>query len=100
MPTQICFEQGMKYLYFYVNQSSLKKSIGFFFQMNKTDSCMPWYFPVNDTSHIRLCDPWEARMFRHAMNSMPFDECDSCLPDCTTTVYTASVTAAPFRRYV
>ena len=65
---------------------------------NNTDPCIPWYFPVNDTSKIRLCDPWEARKFRHSMNSIPYDECESCLPDCNTVMYTASVTAAPFRR--
>ena len=66
--------------------------------MNGSDHCIPWYFPINDTSMLRICDPWEAREFRHYMNTIPVDACNSCLPDCNTTVYTASVTAAPFRR--
>ena len=66
--------------------------------MTSNDTCIPWYFPINDTSKSRLCDPWEARQFRTHMNSIPFGTCSHCLPDCSTTLYTASVTAAPFRR--
>ena len=66
--------------------------------MNQSDPCIPWYFPINDTSTARLCDPWEARSFRSYMTSIPYDTCDFCLPDCVTTMYSASVTAAPFRR--
>ena len=66
--------------------------------MNQSDPCIPWYFPINDTSTARLCDPWEAREFRQYMKSIPYDTCDYCLPDCETTIYHASVTAAPFRR--
>lgn len=32
------------------------------------------------------------------MSGIPFDTCDYCLPDCKGTIYTSSVTAAPFRR--
>ena len=66
--------------------------------MNQSDPCIPWYFPINDTSTSRLCDPWEAKSFRNYMTSIPYDTCDFCLPDCITTMYSASVTAAPFRR--
>ena len=59
--------------------------------------CAPWYLPINDTSGTELCTPWEAREFRKAMDKTPGDYCDYCLPDCTTTIYEASVTAAPFR---
>ncbi len=62
------------------------------------DSCLPWYFPTNDQESIRICNPWEARDFRKNMHTVPSDKCDHCLPDCRTTQYTASVTAAPFRR--
>ena len=59
--------------------------------------CVPWYLPINDTSGTELCTPWEAREFRKAMDKTPGDYCDHCLPDCTVTIYEASVTAAPFR---
>ena len=74
----------------------MEKTISFL-QMND-HPCTPWYFPFNDSSLANLCDPWKARQFRDFMNSIPYDACDSCLPDCSTTLYTASVTAAPFRR--
>ena len=66
--------------------------------MKENERCIPWYFPINDTSSARLCDPWEARIFRSHMKAIPYDTCDFCLPDCNTTIYTASVTAAPFRQ--
>ena len=62
------------------------------------EPCFPWYFPINDTSNARLCDPWEAREFKSHMSSLPYDACDDCMPDCVTTIYSTSVTAAPFRR--
>ena len=60
--------------------------------------CVPWYFPTSNASATRICDPWETRKFRNLMNSISYDACDYCLPDCNTTIYQASVTAAPFRR--
>ena len=59
--------------------------------------CVPWYLPVNDTSGTELCTPWEIMEFQQEMDATPGDYCDHCLPDCTTTIYKASVTAAPFR---
>ena len=59
---------------------------------------MPWYFPIKSDNNSRLCDPWEAAEFRVNMKSTPSQMCDSCLPDCNTTMFTASVTAAPFRK--
>ena len=70
----------------------------FQFQMNSSDPCVPWYFPISNNSTSRLCDPWEAREFRFYMSSIPYETCNYCLPDCSTTMYSSSVTAAPFRR--
>ena len=70
----------------------------FQFQMNTSDPCVPWYFPISNNSTSRLCNPWEAREFRFHMSSIPYETCNYCLPDCTTTMYSSSVTAAPFRR--
>ena len=50
-------------------------------QMNLTSPCIPWYFPKNDSSNSRLCDPWEARTFRNKMDAVPDDQCNYCLPD-------------------
>ncbi len=66
--------------------------------MNTSDPCIPWYFPVTDDSTGRMCDPWEAREFRQHMKNVPDGECEDCLPDCSSTLYTSMVTAAPFRR--
>ena len=65
---------------------------------NNSDPCIPWYFPRNDTSGIRLCNPWEAQEFRVIMDNVPDRHCEYCLPDCSTTLYHATITAAPFRR--
>lgn len=62
------------------------------------DPCVPWYFPKNNTATARLCDPWEATAFKQLMSNISDVDCPDCLPDCTATVYSASVTAAPFRR--
>jgi hypothetical protein len=45
-----------------------------------------------------MCDPWEGREFRHHMSNVPDDECDHCLPDCSETQFSTSVTLSPFRR--
>ena len=66
--------------------------------MDASDPCIPWYFPINDTTKSRLCDPWEARIFTKHMDSVPLGNCDGCLPDCSSTMYSATVSSAPFRR--
>ena len=68
------------------------------FQMNKSDPCVPWYLPKNESNEIRLCNPWEARTFMRKMDETPHDNLKYCLPDCSTTVYHGSVTAAPFKK--
>ena len=66
--------------------------------MNESDPCIPWYLPRNESSHIRLCNPWEARAFIRKMDETPHSNLKHCLPDCSTTVYRGSVTAAPFKK--
>ena len=66
--------------------------------MNKSDPCIPWYLPKNESTNIRLCNPWEARTFMSKMDETPYAALKQCLPDCTTTVYHGSVTAAPFKK--
>ena len=60
--------------------------------------CIPWYFPKNDTSSLRLCNPWEAMDFRKIMDTTPVNFYSHCLTDCSGIIYQASVTAAPFSR--
>ena len=66
--------------------------------MNESDPCVPWYLPKNESTHIRLCNPWEARTFLNQMDETPYDSLKYCLPDCSTTVYHGAVTAAPFKK--
>ena len=60
--------------------------------------CVPWYFPKNDTSGLRLCNPWEAMDFREIMEKTPVSYYSHCLTDCNGFTYHATVTAAPFSR--
>ena len=60
--------------------------------------CLPWYFPKNDTSSLRLCNPWEAMDFRKIMDTTPANFYSHCLTDCSGIIYQARVTAAPFSR--
>jgi hypothetical protein len=65
--------------------------------MNKTDPCTPWYFPRTQRSS-RICDPFEAYQFSTEMQNVPSIVMKECLPNCDGTDYSATVTAAPFRR--
>ena len=65
--------------------------------MNTSDPCSPWYFPRTKKS-LRICDPFEAYAFSSAMQNVPPNELADCFPDCDSTEYSVSVTAAPFRR--
>ena len=60
--------------------------------------CIPWYFPRNDTSELRLCNPWEAMDFRKIIDKTPVHYYSHCLTDCGGIIYHASVTNAPFSR--
>ena len=60
--------------------------------------CIPWFFPRNDTSGLRICDPWEAMKFKNFMDETPVKVYKHCLTDCSGIIYHASVTAAPFSR--
>ena len=64
--------------------------------MNLTSPCIPWYFPKNDSSNLRICNPWEAQTFRNKMDAITNDQCNYCLPDFSKTLYHATVTVHPF----
>ena len=65
---------------------------------NETTDCTPWFYPVSDTDISQPCDPWATVEFHNLMASVPDEECSKCLPDCTKTIYEATVSAAPFRQ--
>ncbi len=60
-------------------------------------SCIPWYFPIRNNT-LQMCDPWVAFEFADHIRDVPDSECLHCLPDCSSTLIEASVSAAPFRK--
>ena len=65
---------------------------------NSTTGCTPWYYPRTDEQYTEVCDAWETKRFIEFMSNVPDGVCDKeCLPDCTSTIYTSKVSAAPFR---
>ena len=52
--------------------------------MGEGEKCTPWYLPRVDPD-ARLCSPFEARKFNHAIDTMAADVCKFCLPDCDAT---------------
>ena len=67
-------------------------------EQNETVKCTPWFYPIADADISQFCDPWDTLEFQNLMASAPDEECSSCLPDCTKTIYEATVSAAPFRQ--
>ena len=69
------------------------------YQQNETGRrCVPWFYPVQDEYLYDICDPWQTEIFQEQLKEVPEEECDDCLPDCTTTKYTTSSSAAPFKK--
>ena len=64
---------------------------------NKT-LCIPWFYPIPDNKVDQFCDPWDTVIFQDFMSSTPADQCSNCLPDCSKTIYDASVSTASFRQ--
>ena len=59
--------------------------------------CIPWYLPQGQNS--TACDPWTAREFSTMLLSINNNSshCKHCLPDCETTEYSVTTSAANFR---
>jgi hypothetical protein len=54
---------------------------------NGSHVCTPWFFPFSDEGHV-MCNPWEATQLVYMMeHDIPTEECSSCLPDCSRTIY-------------
>jgi hypothetical protein len=61
---------------------------------NKT--CQPWFFPTL-SNPISMCDPWQSSDFFQIMKSgIPDTLCKKCLPDCSVTLYSPTITVEPF----
>ena len=65
---------------------------------NETRVCSPWYFPTSTGGNVKVCNPFDSYKFLAYMKTISMSKCPHCLPDCISTVYDSSVTAAPFRR--
>ena len=62
------------------------------------DSCVPWFFPAAAKRLQKMCNPWNAQKFLTIIQKqIPEDQCNHCLPDCTTTKYETSMTYARLR---
>lgn len=59
-------------------------------------NCHPWFFPSLEKG-IKMCDPWNARDFKEQFGKVPTETCEYCLPGCDSTLYTVSLSTAPFR---
>ena len=68
-----------------------KKSISEL-DLNLVESCIPWFYPVQDNEVTTMCDPWMTKKFRHILDTkIPNDLCNHCLEDCSSTKYRASI---------
>ena len=61
-------------------------------------ACLPWYFPKSKGADVKMCNPFDSFKFLNHMKNVSQSSCEHCLPDCVSTMYDSSVTAAPFRR--
>jgi hypothetical protein len=65
--------------------------------INKADPCIPWFYPSEDGRSGKMCNPWVAQKFGNILDKqIPEDACNYCLPDCTLTKYSTSMSYAKF----
>ena len=77
-------------------ECNLKYALEMMKEQNET-ACVPWFYPIPDNRVSQFCDPWDTVIFQEFMSSTPADQCLGCLPDCSKTIYDATVSTAPFR---
>ena len=65
---------------------------------HNSSQCIPWFFPVNDNSEVKICDPWEKKEFEEILQIMPSNVCDHCLPDCNGNIYETRINIAEFKK--
>ena len=78
-------------------ECSIKYARNYTIHENSTKGCTPWYYPRTDDEFNKVCKPWEAKIFNEYMTNVPDNTCSECLPDCSSTIYSSRVSAAPFR---
>ena len=67
--------------------------------LKQTNTCIPWYYPSNDDESLGMCDPWNNMKFKDIMERrIPNNLCRHCLPDCTTTKYSTTVSYGKLRK--
>ena len=53
-----------------------------------SNSCVPWYFPMENDKFDGFCDPWATKKFKEILKEqIPQNQCEHCLEDCSKTVY-------------
>ena len=66
---------------------------------NESEVCVPWFYPVNNETSQKMCNPWNTRKFLEIMQKqIPKHHCEHCLPDCATTKYDTTMTYADLRK--
>jgi len=68
-------------------------------QTNEGTRCIPWFYPVNNETPYKMCNPWNTEKFLQIIKEqVPKDECKHCLPDCETTIYQSTMTYTQLRK--
>ena len=66
---------------------------------NSTEACVPWFYPVDNDTPKKMCNPWNIQKFLQIMQKqIPREQCNHCLPDCTTVKYDTVMTYANLRK--
>ena len=61
--------------------------------------CLPWFYPSNNETSPKMCNPWNTQKFLEIMQKqIPQNQCQHCLPDCSTTKYSTTMTYANLRK--
>lgn len=67
-------------------------------ETNRTECCVPWFYPVHHRNPCKMCSPWNQEKFLRIINEkLPKEECSHCLADCKTTKYETSISYAKLR---
>ena len=67
-------------------------------EMNRTECCVPWFYPINHKTSCKICDPWNQEKFLRILNEqLPEEQCSHCLADCKSTAYETTMTNAKLR---
>ena len=60
--------------------------------LKSVESCIPWFYPIQDAEMQKMCDPWTTMKFRQIFEKkIPRGLCDFCLEDCSSTTYRTSI---------